>query len=297
MKVFIRDVGPRDGLQSEQVTLSTAVRIELIGKLARAGVPWIEAASFVNPKLVPAMAGAEEIMGQLPQLSATIYSGLVMNEKGYDRAVASGVKELRYGLAATDEFGLRNQNQTVDQSLGVAEKLIHRAHSDGKAIGVCISVSFGCPFAGKVPARNVLRIVDRLMRSEPDEISVADTIGVGVPTQVRELVTAVRSFGANTNVHFHNTRNTGYANALAALEAGPVTMDASIGGLGGCPFAPRATGNIATEDLVYMLHGMGVETGIDLDALLESSLWLGVQLGKDLPGLLSRAGNFPRGLR
>jgi hydroxymethylglutaryl-CoA lyase/(R)-citramalyl-CoA lyase len=296
MKVIIRDVGPRDGLQSEKALLSPALRAELIGRLGQAGVPAIEAVSFVNPKLVPSMDGAENVFSLLPAIPGASYSALVLNERGYDRAAAAGVAEIRYGLAATDEFGQRNQNQAVAQSLEVAARLIRRAHDDHKIISVAISVAFGCPFVGKVQSGDVLKIVEKLMEDGPDEISLADTIGVGVPTQVRELVAAVRSIGASTNVHFHNTRNMGYANAAAALEAGAVSMDASLGGIGGCPFAPRATGNIATEDLVYMLHGMGVATGIDLAALVEISHWLGGHLGKELPSLVSRAGSFSAGI-
>ena len=201
--------------------------------------------------------------------------------------------EVHYAFAATDEFGRRNQNATTEQGLQTALALVARARSDRMPITVTISVAFGCPFEGVVPPERVLGLVERLMAIPPDEICLADTIGVGVPSQVRYLVRGSRDLGASVGAHFHNTRNTGYANAVAALERGVVSLDSSVGGAGGCPFAPKATGNIATEDLVYLLRGMGVETGFDLDALIECSRWLGLQLGKEMPGMVSRAGDFP----
>jgi hydroxymethylglutaryl-CoA lyase/(R)-citramalyl-CoA lyase len=292
VKVTVCDVGPRDGLQNESVVLEPALRADLVNRLAAAGLPRIEAVSFVHPKLVPAMAGAEEVVAGIQRRPGTVYAGLVLNEKGYDRALAAGVDEIHYAFAMTDEFGMRNQNQTSEQGLEVGQTLIRRARADRKPITVSFIVSFGCPFAGRVEARRVLGFAERLMADPPDEICVADTIGVGVPTQVKELVGGLRGLGATAGAHFHNTRNTGYANALAALEAGATVLDASVGGTGGCPFAPRATGNIATEDLVYMLEGMGIETGVQLEPLLETSRWLGEQLGKELPGLVARAGTF-----
>ena len=292
MRITVCDVGPRDGLQNESRILEPAVRAELVNRLAAAGLPRIEAVSFVHPKLVPAMAGAEEVVAAISRRPGTVIAGLVLNEKGYERALAAGVDEIHYAFAMTDEFGLRNQNQTSEQGLEVGQTLIGRAREDGKPITVSFIVSFGCPFAGRVEARRVLGFAERLMADPPDEICVADTIGVGVPTQVKELVGGLRALGAPAGAHFHNTRNTGYANALAAVEAGASVLDASVGGTGGCPFAPRATGNIATEDLVYMLEGMGVETGVRLEPLLETSRWLGEQLGKELPALVAKAGTF-----
>jgi len=239
------------------------------------------------------MAGAEEVMAALQRKAGVVYAGLVLNEKGYDRALAVGVDEVHYALAATDTFGRKNQNATTDEGLKTALALVARARSERIPVTVTVSVAFGSPFDGPVPAARVLEIVERLMAVPPDEICLADTIGVGVPSQVRELVRGARARGAAVGAHFHNTRNTGYANAVAALEEGVVSLDASVGGAGGCPFAPKATGNIATEDLVYLLRGLGVETGIDLDALIETSRWLGAQLGKELPGMVSRAGDFP----
>ena len=292
MDVVVCDVGPRDGLQNEAQTLEPATRAELCDRLAAAGLKRIEAASFVNPKLVPQMAGAEEVMAALHRKPGVSYAGLVLNDKGYERAVAAGVDEVHYAFAVTDEFGRRNQNATAEEGLKTALALVAKARSERMPITVTLSVAFGCPFEGPVPPDRVLQIVEHLMAVPPDEICLADTIGVGVPSQVKQLVRHARSLGAPVGAHFHNTRNTGYANAVAALEEGAVSLDASVGGAGGCPFAPKATGNIATEDLAYLLRGMGVETGIDLDSLIETSRWLGVQLGKELPGMVARAGDF-----
>jgi hydroxymethylglutaryl-CoA lyase/(R)-citramalyl-CoA lyase len=295
MSLIVCDVGPRDGLQNEDRILEPGVRADLCDRLALAGVKRLEAASFVNPKLVPQMAGAEEVMAALNRRAGTTYAGLVLNEKGYERALAARVDEVHYALAATDTFGRRNQNASTDEGIETALALVRRARADKIPITVTISVAFGCPFEGPVPAKKVLDIVERLMASPADEICLADTIGVGVPSQVKELVRGARQFGANVGAHFHNTRNTGYANAVAALDEGVVSLDASVGGAGGCPFAPKATGNIATEDLVYLLRGLGVDTGIDLDALIACSRWLGERLGKELPGMVARAGDYPTG--
>jgi hydroxymethylglutaryl-CoA lyase/(R)-citramalyl-CoA lyase len=293
VSILVCDVGPRDGLQNEERTLEPLVRAELCDRLAAAGLKRIEAASFVNPKLVPQMAGAEEVMAALHRRPGVSYAGLALNEKGYERAVAAGADEVHYAFAATDEFGRRNQNATMEEGLKTALALVARARSDRMPITVTLSVAFGCPFEGPVPASRVLEIVEHLMAVPPDEICLADTIGVAVPSQVKELVGGALSLGATVGAHFHNTRNTGYANAVAALEEGAVSLDASVGGAGGCPFAPKATGNIATEDLAYLLRGLGVATGIDLDMLIETSQWLAGRLGKELPGMLARAGDFP----
>jgi hydroxymethylglutaryl-CoA lyase/(R)-citramalyl-CoA lyase len=293
MSLVIGEVGPRDGLQNESKTLEPSLRAELCDRLASAGLKRLEAASFVNPKLVPQMAGAEDVMAALHRKPGTSYAGLVLNEQGYERALAAGVGEVHYAFAATDEFGRRNQNATTEEGLKTALSLVARARTDRMPITVTLSVAFGCPFEGPVPPERVLNIVEHLMAVPADEICLADTIGVGVPSQVKELVGGARRLGATVGAHFHNTRNTGYANAVAALDEGVVSLDASVGGAGGCPFAPKATGNIATEDLVYMLRGLGVDTGIDLDALIATSQWLSGELGKELPGMLVRAGDFP----
>jgi (R)-citramalyl-CoA lyase len=292
MPIEIVDVGPRDGLQNEDKTLSPEVRAELCEKLAAAGVPRVEAASFVNPKRVPQMAGAEEVMSAIERSPGTSYAGLVLNEKGYERAIQAGVDEIRYAFPVTETFAKRNQNTTVAKATQLGARLVERARLDGVRVSITLSAAFGDPFEGRVDPEHVLGIAAGVATSGPDEIVLADTIGVGVPNQVRKLVEGVRAHGITVACHFHDTRNTGIANAAAAVESGATVLDASVGGTGGCPFAPRATGNIATEDLVYLLHGMDYETGIDLDALIEVATWLAQQLDKELPGQVYRAGNF-----
>jgi len=292
MRVEVVDVGPRDGLQNEDKTLSPETRAELCDRLAAAGLPRVEAASFVNPKRVPRMAGAEEVMAKIERRPGTAYAGLVLNEKGYERAVEAGVDEVRYAFPVTETFAKRNQNTTVADATALAARLVERARLDGVRVSITLSAAFGDPFEGRVEPGHVLEIAGKVADSNPDEIVLADTIGVGVPTQVRHLVEAVAAFGVTVGCHFHDTRNTGIANAVAAVESGATVLDASVGGTGGCPFAPRATGNVSTEDLVYTLHGMGYETGIDLEALIEVALWLSGQLGKELPGQVYKAGSF-----
>ena len=292
MRVEIVDVGPRDGLQNEETPLSPEVRAELCERLAASGVPRVEAASFVNPKRVPRMAGAEEVLGALQRREGTTYAGLVLNERGYERAVQAGVDEARYAFPVTETFAHKNQNTTVADATALAARLVERARLDGVRISITLSAAFGDPFEGGVDPAHVLRIAAQVAEARPDEVVLADTIGVGVPSQVRELVAGVLALGVTAGCHFHDTRNTGLANAVAAVESGATVLDASVGGTGGCPFAPRATGNIATEDLVYLLHGMGYETGIDLGALIDVAAWMAEKLGKDLPGQVYRAGNF-----
>ena len=292
MRVEIVDVGPRDGLQNEGEVLEPEVRAELCNKLAAAGVPRVEAASFVNPKRVPRMAGAEEVMKGLRRREGTVYAGLVLNEKGYERAVEAGVDEVRYAFPVSETFAMKNQNTSVADAAELAGRLVERARLDGVRVSITLSAAFGDPFEGKVEAEHVLGLAERVAGSRPDEIVLADTIGVGVPSQVRELVKGVAAHGVTVGCHFHDTRNTGIANAVAAVESGATVLDASVGGTGGCPFAPKATGNIATEDLVYLLHGMGHETGVDLPALVEVASWLSGKLGKELPGQVYKAGVF-----
>ncbi len=292
MRVEIVDVGARDGLQNEDKTLAPSARAELCEKLAAAGVPRVEAASFVNPKRVPQMAGAEEVLETIRRRAGTVYAGLVLNEKGYERAIAAGVDEVRYAFPVTETFARRNQNTTVAEAAGLAGRLVERARLDGVRVSITLSAAFGDPFEGRVEPGHVLSIAERVAQDQPDEIVLADTIGVGVPTQVRELVEGVSEFGVTVGCHFHDTRNTGMANVVAAVERGATVLDASVGGTGGCPFAPQATGNIATEDLVYLLHGMGYETGIDLEAMIEVAAWMAGQLGKELPGQVYKAGSF-----
>lgn len=292
MRVEIVDVGPRDGLQNEERTLTPEVRAELCDRLAAAGVPRVEAASFVNPKRVPQMAGAEEVFEKLHRREGTRYAGLVLNERGYERAIEAGVDEVRYAFPVTETFAKRNQNTTVRDATALAARLVERARLDGVRVSVTLSAAFGDPFEGRVDPDHVLRLSEKVAAANPDEIVLADTIGVGVPSQVRELVGGVLEHGVTVGCHFHDTRNTGIANAVAAVESGVTVLDASVGGTGGCPFAPRATGNISTEDLVYTLHGMGHETGIDLGALIGCAEWLAERLGKELPGQVYKAGNF-----
>ena len=292
MNLIICDVGPRDGLQNEDATLSPAVRAELCDRLAAAGVPRVEAVSFVNPKRVPQMAGAEEVMAAIDRREGTVYAGLVLNERGYERLATTGLDEAHFAFAATETFNQRNQGAAVADSVAAAKRIVERAHGDGIRATVTIGVAFGCPFEGAVDPDHVLRLAEALAGSGPDEIVLADTVGVGTPGRVDRLVRMVGGFGLPVGVHLHNTRNTGLANAYAAVEAGASVLDASVGGIGGCPFAPRATGNIATEDLVYLLHGEGVETGIDLDALIALAEWLEGVLGRQLPGQVYRAGAF-----
>ena len=238
------------------------------------------------------MAGAEEVMTSIERSPHTSYAGLVLNEKGYERAIEAGVDEVRYAFPVTETFARRNQNTTVEDATQLAARLVERARLDGVRVSITLSAAFGDPFEGKVGPGHVLHVASEVAASIPDEIVLADTIGVGVPSQVRDLVEGVAGHGITVGCHFHDTRNTGIANAAAAVESGATVLDASVGGTGGCPFAPRATGNIATEDLIYLLHGMGYETGIDLDALIEVASWLAQQLDKELPGQLYKAGNF-----
>jgi isopropylmalate/homocitrate/citramalate synthase len=290
--VTICDVAPRDGLQNEATHLEPAERAELVDLLAAAGVPRIEAVSFVNPKVVPQMAGAEEVVAGIERREGVVYAGLALNERGYDRLRDSGLDEVHFAFAASEGFNRRNQNAAPEESLEAAKAIVRRAHEDGIRATVTIGVSFGCPFDGAMPPARVLGFAEALAEAGADEVVFADTVGVGVPHQVRELVGAGVKLGVPIGVHLHNTRNTGFANAYTALEAGATVIDASAGGIGGCPFAPRATGNICTEDLVYMLHGEGVETGIDLDALISVAEWLEAKLGRQLPGQVYRAGSF-----
>jgi hydroxymethylglutaryl-CoA lyase/(R)-citramalyl-CoA lyase len=292
--VTVVDVGPRDGLQNEPEILGADVRAELVDQLARAGLPAVETVSFVDPRRVPQMAGAEAVVAAIERIDGVVYSGLALNERGYERLVASRLDEVRFAFGATESFNQRNQNAPVAESLASAIRVIERARADGIRSAVTISVAFGCPFEGFVDEGRVLELAAQVAASRPDTLLFADTIGVGVPRQVRALVSRAAELGVPVGGHFHNTRSTGYANALAALESGAMILDASIGGLGGCPFAPNATGNIATEDLVYLLHGEGVETGIDLAALVEISAWLESMLGRRLEGQVYRAGPFPQ---
>ena len=292
VRVVVCDVGPRDGLQNEPDVVAPRVRTELANRLAAAGLRRVEAASFVDPARLPAMAGAEEVAAGLERRSGTEYSGLVFNPRGYDRLLATPLDEAHVTFAATESFNQRNANASVEESLELAERIVGRAHEDGRRATVTISVAFGCPFEGEVSPARVLALAERAVSADADEVVLADTIGVAVPSSVQRLVAKALELGRPVGVHLHNTRSTGFANAWAALAAGATVFDASVGGLGGCPFAPKATGNVATEDLVYLLHGEGVETGIDLDRLIGVAEWLETTLGRELPGQVYRAGTF-----
>jgi isopropylmalate/homocitrate/citramalate synthase len=281
-RITVCDVGPRDGLQNESEILEPLARAELVNRLAAARLPRIEAASFVRPDAVPQMAGAEEVVAAIERREGTEYSGLALNDRGYERLVATaGLDRVNFTLAATETFNRRNGNQSLAEAEAAGERIVERAELP---VTVTLSCSFGCPFEGRVDPGAVAAIAERF--AEDAEVVLADTIGVATPAQVRSLVERTQARG----VHLHNTRNTGYANALAAIDAGATLLDASVGGLGGCPYAPRATGNIATEDLVYLLEGEGLETGVDLDALISISQWLEGVLGRRLEGYVYRAG-------
>lgn len=294
--VEIVDVGPRDGLQMEPGVMPTAAKIEFIERLIAAGLRRLEVASFVNPKKVPQMADAEQVLAGLSRRSDVHYIGLVLNRRGFDRAQAAGCNEVGMAVVASDTFNRRNQGVSTDESIDAWLDIAESARAAGIRAQVTVSAAFGCPFEGEMPVERVVDVVRRCAAVQPFEIAIADTIGVGVPTQVTAVVEAVGAVlpaGTRLRAHFHNTRNTGLANAYAALQAGVATLDASTGGIGGCPFAPAATGNIPTEDLVYMLERGGIATGIDLDALIATGKWLQETLGRPVPGMLVKAGNFP----
>ncbi len=284
MRITLCDVGPRDGLQNEPETLAPSVRAELVSRLAGAGLPRVEAVSFVRAERVPQMAGAEEVVAGIERRTGTEIVGLVLNERGWERLHAAGLDRVDVTLAATEGFNRANGNVSLEDAATRAEAVL--ALADIPAT-VTISVSFGCPFEGPVDPGRVAELAARFAGRA--DVVLADTIGVATPSAVRALVERTGAAG----FHGHNTRNTGYANCLAAVEAGATVLDASVGGLGGCPYAPRATGNVATEDLVYLLDGEGIETGVDLDALVATSEWLEGVLGRPLEGYVYRAGPFP----
>jgi hydroxymethylglutaryl-CoA lyase len=289
----IVEVGPRDGLQNEPVPLPSADKAEFIRRSAEAGLRRIEAVSFVSPRAVPQMADAEAVMAAVPRRADVRYSGLVLNRRGLGRALDAGVDEINVAVVASDTFSLRNQGCTMTEMLARWADVARAA--GGVPLTLTIAAAFGCPFEGETPPRRVAEIARAARDGGAAEIALADTIGVGVPAQVRDLVHRVREAAPGTPLrcHFHNTRNTGYANALAAVEEGVEALDASTGGFGGCPFAPAATGNIATEDLLYSLHRSGVSTGVSSEAVTATAAWLGGRLGQTPPALLGRAGSFP----
>ena len=296
MKIDLIEVGPRDGLQSAGTILPTATKLELINRLIATGIRRLEATSFVSPKRVPQMADAEALMSALPRPEGVSYIGLVLNRKGFERAIAARCHEIGMVVVASDTFNRRNQGVSTEESIVAWLELARAARAAGVKSNVTISAAFGCPFEGEVDPAHVIEIAERCAVADPVELAIADTIGVGVPSQVTDLIGRLRQVlpGLPLRAHFHNTRNTGLANAYAALQAGVTRLDASVGGVGGCPFAPAATGNIPTEDLLYMLDRMDIATGVSLDALIETSKWLQEKIGQTNPGLLMKAGTFPR---
>ncbi len=300
--IQIVEVGPRDGLQNEKTVLEPAVRAEFVQRLEAAGARRIEAVSFVHPKYVPQMAGAEEVMAALPRTEGRSRIGLVLNGKGYDRALGTAVDEVNVAMSATDGFGLKNQGLSVDQQVQMLSDIIAgRANADGAPgatpkLSATLSCVWGCPFDGEVSVQQVGELVARIAALGVEEIALADTIGVGDPWSVTKKVEAARKAApdATLRLHFHDTRNTGLANAYAGVEAGVDVLDASVGGIGGCPFAPGATGNIATEDLVYMLERAGYSTGYDLNQLIDTARWIGERIDRSAKSALLRSGSFPR---
>ncbi|HSJ43189.1 MAG TPA: hydroxymethylglutaryl-CoA lyase [Euzebyales bacterium] len=295
MQVEIVEVGPRDGLQNEDTLVDTPTKVALIERMLDSGVRRIEATSFVHPKRVPQMADAERVMAAVPRDRGASYIGLVLNDRGLDRALDAHVDEANVVVVVSETFSRRNQGVTVQEMLAAWERIAGRARDAGLRTSVTLSAAFGCPFEGEVDPARVADIAVRVADAGPDEIALADTIGVAVPPQVTDLMARVadRIGPVPLRCHFHNTRNTGFANVVAALDAGVAALDASVGGIGGCPFAPDATGNIATEDLIYLLDRMGVDHGVSLAATSRVAAWVGDQLGMTVPGLLSRAGPFP----
>ena len=290
------EVGPRDGLQNESVLFTTSQKLELIGRALDAGVRRIEATSFVNPKLVPQMADADAVAAGIPRREGVIFIGLVLNKRGALRAIEAGMDELGAVCAASDGFAARNQGTTSDASLAMCCEVVRLARAHGRRAQITISTAFGCPFDGEVDPLRVVEMARTAAAVGPVEVAIADTIGVASPGEVSSLVARVAAVikPLPVRVHFHNTRNTGLANVWAAVQAGAKIVDASLGGIGGCPFAPRATGNVPTEDVVYMLERSGYQTGLDLDRLIGSARWLAGAMGRDVSGMLSRAGAFPK---
>ncbi|MCB1596349.1 MAG: hydroxymethylglutaryl-CoA lyase [Gammaproteobacteria bacterium] len=294
--VSIIEVGPRDGLQSEPEVLPTAVKIEFITRALDAGIRRLEVSSFVHPKRVPQMADAEDVIRGLPAREGVTYIGLVLNRKGFERAQATGIHEIGMAVVASDTYNQRNQGVPTSESVKAWIDIARAARAAGIRANVMISSAFGCPYEGEIPVARILELVDQVMEGEPVELGLADSIGVAVPNQVSDLLGAVmaRAPGVPIRCHFHNTRNTGIANAQAALVAGVASLDASIGGIGGCPFAPAATGNIPTDDLLYMLDRSGIHTGVSLEKIIATSRWLQEQLGRSTPAMLPKAGMFPQ---
>lgn len=291
-RIILCDVAPRDGIQNEKMMLSPEQKLELIRRIAAAGMPWIEVASFASPKWVPQMADAEEVFREASQIPGIRPIVLVLNDRGYDRAVAAGARYIRLVVAATDTMNQKNANALPDVTMAAYSPIFARAQRDGVELTGTIATSFGCPFEGAVDPDRVIGLAAKFIEAGAAEVDFADTVGMAVPPQIeRILLRARKEFpSVRIGIHVHNTRNTGLANAYAAVRAGADVLDASTGGAGGCPFAPKATGNIPMEDLVFMLEGMGIKTGVDLTQLLETSHWFEEILEHALPAMLPKAG-------
>ncbi len=294
-KVSILEVGPRDGLQSEPEILPTEIKKEFITRTINAGIKNIEVTSFVHPKKVPQMADAEKLVESLPDRDDVTYIGLIMNQRGFERARDCGIDEVGMVIVSTDTYNMKNQNVVTQQSIDNWLDIASSAKSAGIRTSVVIACSFGCPYEGEVDPEHVASIAEQILKGEPDVIGLADSVGVAVPNQVKTTFALIKDLAPTIplRTHLHNTRNTGLANAAAAVEAGVTIIDASTGGIGGCPFAPKATGNIPTDDLLYMLDRSGIETGVNLKEIVKTTDWLENQLGRSVPAMVPKAGIFP----
>ncbi|GEN32752.1 hydroxymethylglutaryl-CoA lyase [Aneurinibacillus danicus] len=290
-RVTLFEVGPRDGLQNEKDSVPTSVKVELIERLVSAGIRHIEATSFVNPKWIPQLADAVDVLNQLHREDDVVYSALVPNLKGLERARQTGIREIAVFMSASESHNKSNINKTIEETYPVLQEVVEAAIAEGMRVRGYVSTAFGCPYEGEVSLSAVARVTEKLLRMGVYEVSIGDTIGVGTPGQVKErFISLIEQFGAARLAgHFHDTRGTGLANVYAALEAGIRTFDSSIAGLGGCPYAPGASGNISTEDLVYMLHGMGIETGVQLEKLVETGAFMERVLNRTLPSRVLQA--------
>jgi hydroxymethylglutaryl-CoA lyase len=294
-KVSILEVGPRDGLQSEPEILPTEIKKEFITRTINAGIKNIEVTSFVHPKKVPQMADAEKLVESLPDRDDVTYIGLIMNQRGFERARDCGIDEVGMVIVSTDTYNMKNQNVVTQQSIDNWLDIASSAKSAGIRTSVVIACSFGCPYEGEVDPEHIASIAEQILKGEPDVLGLADSVGVAVPNQIKTTFSLIKDLAPTIplRTHLHNTRNTGLANAAAAVEAGVSIIDASTGGIGGCPFAPKATGNIPTDDLLYMLDRSGIETGVNLKEIVKTTNWLENQLGRSVPAMVPKAGIFP----
>lgn len=295
-KLELVEVSPRDGLQNEPDVVSTENKLALIERIVAAGFRRLEAGSFVNPNKVPQMADGDAVFAGLPERSDVTFIALALNLRGVERALAAGAKEINYVFCASDGFSIRNNGGTVDETFKVWSEVAATAKAGGARLSATISTAFGCPFDGEVPVSRVVDLAERCTAEGIFELALADTIGVASPHDVHERFRAVKASTPShiqLRAHFHNTRNTALANAVAAVEEGVRVLDGSLGGIGGCPFAPGAAGNVPTEDLLYMFNRMGFDTGVDLDAAIETAQFIGGVLGRKTPGMVSRAPKWP----